>query len=126
LSFVGELCLALGRTLPDILAMSAAEFAFWQQYHRRHGFPADRSEAATGIAGAYLGNLWGGKREPAELKPQFGPRRTSMKVLAAQLSQLPGAKVRRIPRPDRKAQAGREKADATEPAPKSRVLNPKR
>lgn len=78
--------------------MSAAEFAFWREYHKVRGFTADRLEGATALAGEYVGSVWGGKREAQELVPKFGARKSDMRVLAAQLAALPGAKVRRVPR----------------------------
>lgn len=105
--------------------MSAAEFAFWGAYFRKRGFPVDRLEGATAIAGAAVVRSWGGKVDPADLLPRFGPRVTDLAVLAAQLSALPGAKVEYVPRPERAA--ARAKLLATrpsEPAPKSRLLNP--
>lgn len=124
--FVGDLCLALGRTLAEVDAMSAAEFAFWRVYAARRGLPTSRIEGATAVGAAYLGRQWGGRKEPAELLPHFGPRQQNLKVLAAQLARLPGATVQRIPRPDRAAQRERERAGEPKPKPASRVLNPKR
>lgn len=96
--FVGHLCLALGRTLGEVLALSAAEFAFWELYYQRNGFPADRGEAGVALSGAALAKTWGAKLEPKDLIPRFGPRRTDPKLLAAQLAALPGAKVVRRPK----------------------------
>lgn len=126
--FVGDLCMALGVTLATVEAMSAAEFAFWVEYHRARGFPFERTEAATAIGAAYVGRMWGGTREPQDLLPKFGARPTDMRLLAAQLSALPGAKVRRIPRPERRAARERERANQGEPPNRtaSRVLNPKK
>lgn len=91
--FVGHLCLALGRTLGEVLALSAAEFAFWELYYQRNGFPADRAEAAVALSGEALAKTWGAKVEVKDLIPRFGQRRTDPKLLAAQLAALPGAKV---------------------------------
>ena len=99
LLFAGDLCLALGCTLPAVLAMSAAEFVFWTVYFSRRGFPTDRVEAAVAIAGAANCRAWGAKVEPADLLPRFGPRRpASMAVIATRLMSLPGAKVEYVPR----------------------------
>lgn len=126
MTFVGHLAIALGRTLADVIAMSAAEFAFWRLFRERNGFPADRIEGGVAVAGAAQCNAWGAKVEPKDLLPRFGPKRTNMKMLAAQLASLPGAKVRRIPRPDRKAAAvAKEEADAPA-ANRPRLLNPKK
>lgn len=125
--FVGDVCCALGKSLAEVLALSAAEFAFWVQYARKRGLPAARIEGAAAVSGAYLGNLWGGRREPSDLLPKFGPAGTDFKLLAAQLAALPGAKVRRIPRPERKAAREAEaKAKAREESARapSRTLNP--
>lgn len=102
--------------------MSAAEFAFWKLFRERNGFPADRAEAAAAIAGAAQCRAWGSKVDPKDLLPRFGLRKQNLAVLAAQLAALPGAKVRRIPRP------GRKQADprGDEPAPRTKLLNPKR
>jgi hypothetical protein len=102
------LCLALGCTLADVHAMPAAEFVFWRDYYLRRGFPADRIEAAVAIAGAAVCQTWGGKVEPKDLIPQFGRKKLSNKVLAVRMAQLPGAKVRKIPRPDRKPEEREE------------------
>ncbi len=124
--FAGDLCLALGCTLPTVLAMSAAEFVFWTVYFSRRGFPADRVEAAVAIAGAANCRAWGAKVEAKELLPRFGVQKVSNKVLAARLAKLPGAKVTRIPRPDRKAGAVKQVASDEAERPRQRVLNPKR
>ncbi|VTS03527.1 unnamed protein product [Gemmata massiliana] len=104
--------------------MSAAEFAFWKAYRDRHGFPVDRLEAGTVLAGVATARAMGSKVEPKHLIPRFGPQRVSMKTLAAQLAALPGAKVRYIPRPDRKPKQLPPAPDGPGPAPK--VLNPRR
>lgn len=93
---MAKLALALGCTLAGISAMSAAEFAFWVSYHLRHGLPTDRLEAATAIAGSYVGGVWGGEASPGDLIPRFGSRRPGgMAALVAYLSGVPGAVVRR-------------------------------
>jgi hypothetical protein len=119
------LCIALGCTLATVEAMSAAEFAFWSVYYSRRGFPADRIEAATAIAGAAQCRTWGARVEPKELIPKFGERKTSNAVLAARLSALPGAKVKRVPRPDRKPGAVKDAAKDEGDKPRPRLLNPK-
>ena len=101
--------------------MSAAEFAFWKLFRDRNGFPADRIEGAVAIGAAAQCRTLGSKIEPKDLLPRFGPQRANLKVLAAQLAALPGAKVRRIPRPDRKPTAQDEST-----APRPKVLNPRR
>lgn len=132
--FVGDLCVALGVTLATVDAMSAAEFAFWRTYRDKKGFPADRIEGGVAIAGAATCNAWGAKYEPQDLLPRFGVRKVSLGVLAGRLAALPGAKVTRIPRPDRKKQ-GRQPVvidgpvrpkpgDVVEETPTSRTLNP--
>lgn len=121
--FAGDLCLALGRPLADVIAMSAAEFAFWKCYRDRRGFPVDRIEGGVAIAGAAQCNAWGAKVEPKDLLPRFGPKKTNMKVLAAQLAALPGAQVRRIPRPDRKRAAVPGEPDEQ---PKPKLLSPRK
>lgn len=120
--FVGDLCVALHKDLPAVLAMSAAEFAFWKAYWLKRGWPADRIEGATAVSGAAQIRSWGGKVEPKDLLPKFGPAQVNPKVLAARLSALPGAKVRRIPRPDRKRSAAPRQE---EPPPPRRLLNPR-
>lgn len=128
--FAGDLCLALGCTLSTVEAMSAAEFSFWNIYYTRRGFPVNRLEGATAIAGSAVCRSLGGKVEPKELLPKFGARRVSNKVLAARLSMLPGAKVRRIERPGRKPNraGGRAEpaADGEGREVTSRVLNPRK
>ncbi len=118
------MCLALHKSLADVLAMSAAEFAFWKAYRDRHGFPVDRLEAGTALAGVATARAMGSKVEPKHLIPRFGPQKVSMKVLAAQLAALPGAKVTRVPRPDRKKKKELPAPDRPGPAPK--VLNPRK
>lgn len=79
-----------------MFALSAAEVAFWEGFYRRHGFPADRAEAATAIAGSYLGGAWGGTARPADLLPRFGPRpKSDPRALLAYLTSIPGAVIRR-------------------------------
>ena len=104
--------------------MSAAEFAFWVQYRGRHGFPVDRLEAGTALAGTATARAMGSKVEPKHLIPKFGAQKVSMKALAAQLKALPGAKVRYIPRPDRKKQ--KELPPAPDGPERPKVLNPAR
>lgn len=104
--------------------MSAAEFAFWKAFRDQNGFPADRIEGGIAISGARQCNAWGVRVEPKDLLPRFERPKPNMKLLAAQLAALPGAKVRRIPRPDRKKAA----AEGDEPpAPdRPKLLNPRK
>lgn len=98
MEFIGKLCLALGRTLSEVSEMSAAEFAFWTEFHARHGFPFDRLEASVAIAGAAQLRAWGSKIEPRDLLPRLrSAQKIGNAVLAARLSTLRGAKVVRIP-----------------------------
>lgn len=124
--FAGDMALALGRTLAGVLALSAAEVAFWKAYRDKRGFPADRIEGGVAISGAAQVRAWGGKVEPKDLLPRFGAQQQSPEVLASRLSSLPGAKVRYIPRPDRKKRAGPKDEPKDEPPAPRRILNPKK
>lgn len=129
MEFVGNLCIALGCTLAKVDAMSAAEFAFWKVFRSTYGFPADRIEWAIAISGAAHCRVWGEKVDPKEMLPRFAAAPVSNRLLTARLSSLPGAKVRRIPRPERKAKNERvREAGAEEETgkPRTRLLNPKR
>lgn len=79
------------------MELPAAEVQFWREYRAGHGFPTERVVAATAIAGAYAGAGWGGKATPSDLMPDFGgsSRRRKAAALAAHLSSIPGATVRR-------------------------------
>lgn len=94
------MAITLGRTLGELLygnaSLSASEFAFWGEYHRRNGFPADRLEAGTAIAGAAVCLSNGAKGvTPADLIPQFTRRKLTSAEVVAGFSGLPGVKVRR-------------------------------
>lgn len=54
--------------------VTAAEFDLWAQWYQRHGFDADRAEATTANAGAYVGAVWGGKAKPEQLVARFARR----------------------------------------------------
>lgn len=76
--------------------MSAAEFAFWGEFYRRHGFPADRLEAGTAIAGAAVCWSNGAKNvEPKDLIPTFTRRKLTSAEVVAGFAGLPGVKVTR-------------------------------
>lgn len=123
MQFVGRLCEALGCTLAEVDAMSAAEFAFWGDYYRRSGFASDRLQVTIARGLALVARAWGWRGEPEDLMPKFGAGASvNNKVLAARLGRLPGAKVRLIPRPDRNPGEVRESGETQ---PRSRVLNPK-
>lgn len=125
--FAGDVAIALGRTLAEVFAMPAAEFAFWRLYFSRRGFPTHRIEGAVAVAGTAMCRMWGAKSlEPKDLIPRFGQERVSNKVLAARLARLPGAKVTRIPRPERKAGQAKDASAEECAAPRPRLLNPKK
>lgn len=97
LDFAAKLCLALGHgSLAETLGLSAAEFAFWADHYRRHGFPADRLEAGVAISGAAVCRSNGRKVDPPDLLPRFGGR--GAREVAAAFAGIPGAKVVRVPR----------------------------
>lgn len=98
---MGHLAIALGRTLAEVTAMSAAEFAFWLDYRRTYGFPVDRLEAATALAGTAANRAMGGKAKPRDLIPRFGRARHGLREVAAYLRTLPGARVEVHNRPER-------------------------
>lgn len=87
------MALALGCTLAGVLALSAAEFAFWGQFYRKFGFPADRLEGATALAGAYVCQSVnpGSKVQPKDIMPKYG-RRSAKSVVAA-FAGIPGARI---------------------------------
>jgi hypothetical protein len=76
--------------------MSAAEFAFWFEYRKRHGFKVDRLEWVTAQSGAYVGHTMGGEAQPLDLifSGQTAERRTDPRLLAAYLTSMPNVKVR--------------------------------
>jgi hypothetical protein len=91
------LCLALGhKSIGETFNLSAAEWAFWSEYHRKYGFPQDRVEGVVAKAGAYICRSNGAKVEPRDIIPRFGQR--SAKSLAAAFAGIPGAKVERRPK----------------------------
>jgi hypothetical protein len=122
LIFAGDLCLALGLTLAEISAMSAAEFSFWRLYAEQRGFPVDRLEAAIALSGAAVCRANGKDIGAKDLIPKFGPGKIDNKVLAARLARLPGAKVTRRSRKPGQAQ---EVPSDDPPARERRHLNPK-
>lgn len=89
------MALALGCTLAGVLALSAAEFAFWGQFYKRFGFQTDRLEGAAAMAGAYVCQSVnpGSKVQPKDIIPRFG-RRSAKSVVAA-FAGIPGAKIRK-------------------------------
>lgn len=79
--------------------MSAAEFAFWAEYQKHHGFPTDRVVGAVVKAGAAACQVQGGKVTPHDLLPKFGgPRPDGHKLLLSYLTSLPRATVRKVKR----------------------------
>lgn len=106
--------MALGRPLREVAEMSAAEFAFWIEYRRRRGFPADRIEAVTAIAAAANVRVHGAKDvKPVDFLPKFGDTKSGSTKgqMRAWLSGIPGVKIRRIPKRG-------EPHDITPPPPK--------
>ncbi len=73
--------------------MSAAEFAFWQEFRTRHGFPTDRIVAASALAGTAANRAMGGKVKPADLIPQFGASQANKARLLAWAMAGKGSKV---------------------------------
>lgn len=120
------MALALGCTLATVEAMSAAEFFYWVDFRREHGFPTDRIVHAIALSGAAVARALGNRSiVPADLIPQFSePRPVSNEVLIALLSGLPGAKVEYVPHPDgpRKRTAG-EIGEAPKRDRSRRLLN---
>lgn len=55
---------------------TAAELPLWMAYSELHGFPQDRAEATTAIAGSALCQTWGAKVRPNDLMPVYGRENT--------------------------------------------------
>lgn len=89
--------MALGhKSIAETYALSAAEWAFWGEFYRKHGFPTDRIEAGVAIAGAAFCRTQGSKVEPKDLLVRFGGR--SAKSVALAWAGIPGAKLERRPK----------------------------
>ena len=65
------MALALGKSLEEVMHLSAVELDVWRLWHEQNGFPDDRVVWATAIGAAYAGGAWGGKAKPHDLIPQF-------------------------------------------------------
>lgn len=78
--------------------MSAAEFAFWGAFERRYGFPVDRLEAGTAIAGMAVSRTLGAKVGVADLIPKFQAASGAGEIerLRSYLSGLKSATYRRV------------------------------
>lgn len=83
--------------------MPATEYDVWRDYHQRKGFPSDRLLWAVALVGSRLCNAWiskGSRYKAADFIPRFA-HRIDNAALIAQLSALPGAKVRKRPRKEK-------------------------
>ena len=60
----------MGRTLAEVLDLSAAELEVWRQWYEVYGFPDERAEWGRAAAASYVGATMGGKAKPAELVPR--------------------------------------------------------
>jgi hypothetical protein len=72
-----RLALTLGRTLEEVLCLSAQEIEIWKAWYAGHGFPSDRLEWTAAIGAAYTGSALGGKAKPKDLLPKFGNGRAA-------------------------------------------------
>ncbi len=84
--------------------MSAAEFAFWAQFYRRHGFQSDRLEWAVALGASAVCASNRVRVEPKNLIPNFTRRRLSGPEIVAGLSGIPGVKIERRPRGGREGE----------------------
>jgi hypothetical protein len=80
--------------------MSAAEFAFWNGFRRRHGFPDERIEAGVAIAGTAVCRSLGAKPKVSDLQVKFESAETGNvgERLRQYLSGLSSVRIRRIPK----------------------------
>lgn len=68
--------------------MSAAEGAYWRDFARRNGLPADRQEWVVANTGEYVGAVWGGRARARDLIPKFQRHRQPAAVVKAWFESL--------------------------------------
>lgn len=86
--FCLRLSMALGRTLAEVLAMSAFELVLWLEYYQRYGFAVDRLEWTTAASGSVVARSMGAKIDAADLVPRFVSRRAKMDRLKSWLESV--------------------------------------
>ena len=55
--FIFELALALGRGLPEVMSMTAAEFHAWRAYYNVYPFGSMRGDIQAGIVASTIANV---------------------------------------------------------------------
>lgn len=82
------------------MEMPVAEFEAWREYAVWNGLPTDRIEWAVANAGSAVCHAHGARTHAKNIVPKFRPKfhQVDNKTLIAQLSALPGVKIRKRPR----------------------------